>query len=217
VGPLLTGFNRIHPVDEPPLPGGIDWGFLNWLMYRWDNYHWMVFRGRWFGFPPVTYQGPLVLSFGWYFVGFCLVFLLVTYLGAVYLLFGWYSVGCFVLFTSVLSFGYCHMAFHTLPGYRMSSVSILFYVYPMVCASLPVACAAHPVEMKVWRSRSSWSSGMQVMEIWIKVFFQREQSYGDPDQSLRPAGTKLRRSKCSPSGIQVMEIWIKVFVQREQN
>jgi len=55
------------------------------------------------------------------------------------------------------------------------------------------------------------------MEIWIKVFVKREQSYGDLEQSLRPAGTKLRRSKCSPSGIQVMEIWIKVFVQMEQS
>jgi hypothetical protein len=31
------------------------------------------------------------------------------------------------------------------------------------------------------------------MEIWIKVFVQRELSYGDLHQSLRPAGTMLQR------------------------
>jgi len=31
------------------------------------------------------------------------------------------------------------------------------------------------------------------MEIWIKVFVQREQSYGDLDQSVRLAGPKLWR------------------------
>jgi len=30
------------------------------------------------------------------------------------------------------------------------------------------------------------------MEIWIKVFVQQEQRYGDLDQSLRLVGTKLR-------------------------
>jgi hypothetical protein len=85
----------------------------------------------------------------------------------------------------------------------------------MVCASLPVACEAHPVEIRVWRSRSSSSSGIEVMEIWIKVFVQREQSYRDLTVCL--AGFRLWRSglKSSSSGNKVMEIWIKVFVQRE--
>ena len=74
----------------------------------------------------------------------------------------------------------------SLPVYRISSISIISHCYPMVCASLPVACEAHPVEIRVWRSRSSSSSGIQVMEIWIKVFVQREQSYGD--LSVRLAG-----------------------------
>jgi len=160
VGPLLSAVNRIHPVDEPPLRTGIACWFLNWFMYLGDYYYWMVFCGCWFGFLPVTYHGQLVLSFGWYFMGFCLVFLLVMYLGDVYLIFGWYSIRCFVSFACLLSLGYCHMAFLTLPGYRMSSVSILSYGYPIVCASLPVACEPHLVQIKVWRSGSSWSSGI---------------------------------------------------------
>ena len=55
-------------------------------------------------------------------------------------------------------------------------------------------------------------------EIWIKVFVQRKQSYGDLSvrlarfaygdlgRSFSSAGTQLRRSKCSPKGISVMEI-----------
>jgi len=67
------------------------------------------------------------MSFGKYFVGFCLVFLPGIYLGGVYLLLGWYSVACFILFTCVLSFGYCHVNFLTLPVYRISSKSIFSY------------------------------------------------------------------------------------------
>jgi hypothetical protein len=89
------------------------------------------------------------MSFGMYFVGFCLVFLRFMCLGDVYLLFGWYSVGYFIIFTYLLSFGYHHMDFLTLPVYCISSVSILFYCYPMVCPSLPVACEAHLVEIRV--------------------------------------------------------------------
>ena len=105
----------------------------------------------------------------------------------------------------------------TLPVYRISFISISSYCYPIVCASLTVACEAHPVEIKVWKSRLSLSSGIQVMEIWIKVFIQWEQSYRDLDQSLHPAGIKLQRSgsKSSSSGNKVMEIWIKVFLKRE--
>jgi len=125
------------------------------VMCLWGYYYWMVFRRLSFGIPPVMYQGPLCMSFGRNFVGFCLVFLPVMYLGAVYLLFGWYSVGCFVSFTCLLSFGYHHMDFFTLPVYRTSSVSIISYCYPMVRESLPVACEAHLVEIRVWRSRSS--------------------------------------------------------------
>ena len=181
--PLLTAVNSIHPVDEPPLASGIDWVFelvhvsLGLLLldgipraFVWFSAGhvsratvyviWKVFRGFCLVFLPVMYQGPLFMSFGRYFVGFCLVFLPVMYLGAVYLLFGWYSVGCFILFTCLLSFGYRHVDFLTLPVYRISSVSILSYCYPMVCASLPVACEAHPVEIRVWRSRSSSSSGI---------------------------------------------------------
>ena len=42
------------------------------------------------------HPGPLFMSFGRYFVGLYLVFLLVMYLGAVYLLFGWYCVACLI-------------------------------------------------------------------------------------------------------------------------
>jgi len=160
VDPLLTAVNSIHPVDEPPLVRGTDCGILNGFMCLWGNYYWMVFRGLSFGFPPVMYQGPQFMSFGRYFVGFYLVFLPVIYHGAVYLLFECYSVGGFILFPCLLSFGYRHVDFLTLPVYRISSVSILSYCYPMVCASQPVACEAHPVEIRVWRSRSSSSSGI---------------------------------------------------------
>jgi len=113
----------------------------------------MVFRGLSFGFPLVMYQGPLFLSFGRYFIGFGLVFLPVMYLGAVHLLFGWYSVHCFILVICLLVFGYRRGYFLTLPVYGISSVSNLSYCYSMVCASLPVACKAHPVEIRVWISR----------------------------------------------------------------
>jgi hypothetical protein len=124
-------------------------------------YYWMVFCGLLFGFPPVMYHGPLFMSFGKDFTGFCLVSLPVMYLGlytcyldanplAVYLLLGWYSVGCFIWFNCLLSFGYHHVDFLTLPVYPISSVSILSYCYRMVCASLPVTCEAHPVEIRVW-------------------------------------------------------------------
>jgi len=93
------------------------------------------------------------MTYGRYFVGFRLLFQPVTYLGAIYLLFGWYSAGWFVLFTCLVSFGYHHVDFLTVPGYHTSSVSILSYCYSMVHASLPVACEAHLVEMRVWRSR----------------------------------------------------------------
>jgi len=39
----------------------------------------------------------------------------------------------------------------------------------------------------------SSSSGNNVTDIWMKVFVQRELRYGDLDQSIRPAGTKLQR------------------------
>jgi len=113
--------------------------------------------------------------------------------------------------------GYRHVDFRILPVYRISSVSIVSSCYPMVCALLPVTCGAHPVDRGVWRSRSRLSSGIQVMEIWMKVFVQQEHSYGDLEQRLCPMGTKLWRYECSPSGILVMEIWIKVFVQRDQS
>ena len=150
---LLTAVNSIHPVDEPPLASGIDCGLLNWFMSLWGYYYWMVFRRLPFGFPPAMYCWPMCMSFGWYSVGLYLVFLPVMDRGAVYLLFGWYSVGCFILFTCLLSFGYGHVDFPTLPVYCISSVSILSYCYPIVCASLPVACEAHPVGIRVWRFR----------------------------------------------------------------
>jgi len=43
------------------------------------------------------------------------------------------------------------------------------------------------------------------MEIWIEVFVQREQCYGDLDQSLPPAGTMVLRCKRSRSRISVIE------------
>jgi len=73
----------------------------------------------------------------------------------------WMVLRClFDLFTCLLSFGYRHVEFLALPVYHISSVSISSYCYPMVCASLPVACEAHPVEIRVWRSRSNSSSGI---------------------------------------------------------
>ena len=133
---------------------------------------------------------------------------------AIYLLFGWYSAGWFVLFTCLVSFGYHHVDFLTVPGYHTSSVSILSYCYSMVHASLPVACEAHLVEMRVWRSRWSSSSGICVMEIGIKVFVRREQSYGDP--SVHLAGFKLWRSESNSlsGGNKVTEIWIELFVHQ---
>ena len=158
--PLLTAVNSIHLVDEPPLASDTDCGFSNWFMCLWGYYYLMVFDGLSFGFPPVMYLGPLFMSFGRYFIGFYLVFPPVMYVGAVYLLFGWYYVGCFILFTCLLSFGYRHVDVLTLPVYHISSVSILSDCYPMVCPSLPVACEAHPVEIRVCRSRSRLSSGI---------------------------------------------------------
>jgi hypothetical protein len=74
------------------------------------------------------------------------------------------------------------------------------------------------VGTKLERSKCS-PSGISVMEIWITVFVQREQSYRDLVQSLRPAGTKLQRSgsKSLSSGNKVTQVWIKVFVQREHS
>jgi len=86
-------------------------------------------------------------------MGFGLVLLPVMYLGAVYCMLEWYSIGWGIWFICLLSFGYCNMDFLTLPVYRISSISILSYCYPIVCASLPVACEAHPVEIRVWRFR----------------------------------------------------------------
>jgi len=80
-------------------------------------------------------------------MGFGLVLLPVMYLGAVYWKFEWYSIGWCIWFICLLSFGYCNMDFLTLPVYLISSISILSYCYPIVCASLPVACEAHPVEI----------------------------------------------------------------------
>jgi len=53
------------------------------------------------------------------------------------------------------------------------------------------------------------------MEIWSKGFVQWEHSYGDLDESLSPAGTKLQRSgsKSSFRGNKVTEI--KVFAWRD--
>jgi len=48
----------------------------------------------------------------------------------------------------------------TLPVYCTSSLSILSCSYPMVCASLPVACEAHLGEIRLWKSRLSLCSGM---------------------------------------------------------
>ena len=126
-------------------------------MCLWGNDYGMVFHGISLGVLPVMYQGSLFMSFGRYFVGICLVFLPVMYLGAVYQLFGWYFVGCFVLFTCLLLFVYHQVDFLTLPVYRFSSISILSYCNPIVCALLPVACEAHPVGIRVWRSRYSSS------------------------------------------------------------
>ena len=98
-------------------------------------------------------------------MGFCLVLLPATNLGAVYLLFEWYSVDSVILFTCLLSFGYRQVDFLTLPVYRISSVSIVSYCFPMVCALLPVACEAHPGEIRVWKSTSSTSSVIYIMEI----------------------------------------------------
>jgi hypothetical protein len=53
------------------------------------------------------------------------------------------------------------------------------------------------------------------MDIRIKAFVQQEQSYGHPEQSLRPVGTKLLRSMGSPTRISVKEIWIKVFIPQD--
>ena len=122
-------------------------------MCLWGYYYWMVFGGPLFGFPPVMYQEPRLMSFGTNFVGFCLVFLPVMYLGAVYLLLGWYSIGCLILFICLLSFGYRHVDFLTLSVYHISSISILSYCYPMVCVSLPVASDTDLVEIGVWRFR----------------------------------------------------------------
>jgi hypothetical protein len=84
------------------------------------------------------------------------------------------------------------------------------------CESLPVASEADRVEIWVWRSLLNLSSGIQVGKIWIKVFIQQKESYGNPDQTLRPAGTMFGRSKCCFSGTYVMVICITVFVQQEQ-
>jgi hypothetical protein len=55
------------------------------------------------------------------------------------------------------------------------------------------------------------------MEIWIKVFVQREQGYGDLSVRLPGFGLWRSGSKSSSSGNILTEIWIKVFVQREQS
>jgi hypothetical protein len=130
-------------------------------------------------FPLVMYQGPLFMSFGRYFVSFCLVFLPVMYLGDVYLLFGWHSAGYFVSFTCVLLFGCYHMDFLNSPVYYISSVSIGSYCYPIVHRSLPSTCVVHPVDIRVFRTSSNSSRGMQVMEMWLKIIIQREETYGD--------------------------------------
>jgi len=160
VGALQTAVNSIHLVDEPPMATGIDCGELNLFMCVWGYYYRMVSGGLLFSVPPVKYQGPLCMSFGRYFVGHCLVFLLVMYLGAVYLLFGWYSIGCFDSFTWLLWFGYHDVDCFTLAIYYTWSISIVFYCYPMIHASLPVACEADRLEIRLWRSRSYSSSGM---------------------------------------------------------
>jgi len=163
------------------------------------------------------YQGPWFMSFGRYFVSFCLVFLAVMYLGDFYLVFGWYSVGGIVSFTCVLSFGYCHVDFLTPPVYHPYFISVSSYCYSLVRRSLPVTCVAHPVETGVSRTRSSSSRRMQVMEIWLCVIDQWEQTYRE--LSVRLARSTLGRFgwKSSSSGNKVTESSIKVFVQEEQS
>jgi len=153
----------------------------------------MAFHRLSFGFPPIIYQQPLFRSFERYFMGFCLVFQPGMYHWTVYLFFGWYLVGWVVCVTTLLMFGYCHMDIHTLPVYCISSVFIISCCYPMVHASIPAACE-DPVDIRVWRSRSSSSSGIYIMDICIKVFFQHERSY--TDLTIRLVGFRLCRS-CS--------------------
>jgi len=149
---------------------------------------WKVLRGFLFGVPPGHVSrgclAVLWMVFRWLF---CYVYLFIV-------------------------FGYCHVAFLTLPVYRISSVSILSYCYPLPCATLPVACEEYPVEMRLPRSRSGLSSRMSVMEIKTKVIFQREHSYRD--LCIHLVGIRLWRSrrKFSSSGNNVTEIWMKVFV-----
>jgi hypothetical protein len=116
------------------------------VMCLWGYCYSIVFRRLSFGFHPIIDKGLLLMSYCCYIAGFCLVFLPFMYVGAVYLSFGWYSIGSFILLTCVLQFGYCQADFITLHVYRISSVPILSYCYPMACVSLPGTCEAHQVE-----------------------------------------------------------------------
>jgi hypothetical protein len=153
------------------------------------------------------------------------------YLGAVYLLFELYSVGCCVLFTCLLLFGYNHMDILTLPVYCISSISTFSYCHPIGCAWLPVASEAHQVDRKVSRSRSSLCSGIQVMEIWMKIFLQwnkhseklinviiqREQSYEGLSVHLVRFTLWKSVSVSSSSRNKVTDIWMHVFIQQEHS
>jgi len=175
VGPVWTAANSLHPVDEPPLASGIHGGVLNWFMCLLNYYYWIIFHRLWFSFPLVMYQGLLFESFGRYFVVVWLGFLPVMYLGAVYPWFGWYCVFCIVSFTCLLSFVYHHVDFHTLCVYHISSIWILSCCYPTFRVSLPVACEGYPVAIRVWRSRSSSSTWLDVLEIWINILVKWDQ------------------------------------------
>jgi len=156
------------------------------------------------------------MSFGWYLVEVCLLFLPVMYLGVIHLLFGWYSIDCIVLFTCLLSVGSRHVDFLTLPGNCISCIYNWSYCYPMVRASIPVACQVHPGDIGVWWCRSSLSIGIYEMVIRIKIFIQQEQC--DGKLSIHLAGIRGWRFgiESLTSGKKVMEIWVKVFVQQEQ-
>ena len=125
MNPLVTAVIGIHLVDKQSMASGIDCEYMHWFLCLWHVYHSMVFYRLSFGFPLHIYQGLFCLLFGTYSMGCCSVFLLATNFDPVYPIFGWYCIGFYIVFPCVLSLGYCHVTMLTLSVYHISSVSII--------------------------------------------------------------------------------------------